>query len=126
MSALNSATQAPHKGDFTHAPRPPIVPTEAKYSQQRRYGVPTEAYGMHLKHDIKEPTRNVLTVFRDGHHDVAELTIDMGVMTLARITVRMTPAELRRAAASMLDAAHDIEMFPAELLQRDAQQGGAA
>lgn len=126
MNARDITTQAPQNGDFTHAPRQAIVPTDAKYSQQRRYGVPTDAYGMRLQHDIEEPQRNTLVVFRDGHHDVAELSVEIGISTHARITLRMTPTELRKAAASMLDAAHDIEMWPAELLRRVAQEGGAA
>lgn len=110
---------------FIHTPRLAIVPTDAKYAQQRRYGAPTGAYGIHLQHDKKEPQRNTLVVFRDGHEDVAELTIEMGLSTRACITVRLTPDELRDLAARLIDAAHDIETLPAATLAR-AQEGGAA
>ncbi len=110
---------------FIHYPRPANTPTAAKYSQQRRYGVPRSEYGIGLQHDKNEPQRNTLVVFRDGHEDVAELTIEMGLSTRACITVRLTPDELRDLATRLIDAAHDIETLPAATLAR-AQQGGAA
>lgn len=110
---------------FTHSPRPAIVPTEAKYSQLRRYGVPADAHGMHLQHDKEEPWWSALVVFRDGRQDVAELTIEIGLRTRASITARLTPDELRELAARLIDAAHDIETLPAAVLARTLE-GGAA
>lgn len=109
----------------THTYRPAHV-SEGKHSYQRRFGVP--------QHDDCHPSAlsisvgrvsGAFSVYRDGTEDVAEVRLAIGTHTRASIDLRMTPAELREAAARLLDAAHDIEANPAAALQRQAQ-GGAA
>lgn len=107
---------------FTHTTRPANV-NSGEYSNQRRFGAPGEQFGMAAQHDRLEPQRNRFNVFRDAEHDVAEVTLELGLQTRASITLRMTPAELRRAAAAMIDAAQDIEALPAAVLYQLSREG---
>ena len=116
------ATAAP--GAFTHTPRPAHV-SEWQYGNQRRFGTPR---GKNLPADTIAATdreKGELSVYRDGEEDLAEVRLRIGLMSHASITLRMTPAELRSAAASLLDAAYDIDTLPAAVLAR-ASEGSAA
>lgn len=124
--AAMSATPAA-EGTFTHAPRPAIVPTEAKHAWQRRFG-PGATVGDYKINPADREARAMrceLKVFRDGNCDIAEVRISLGLYTTAQITARLSPTELRELAARLIDAAHDIEALPADALAR-AQEGGAA
>lgn len=120
--AATGATAAP--GTFTHTPRPAHV-SKGKFSNQRRFGTPR---GKNLPEDTIAATdreKGELSVYRDGEEDLAEVSLRIGLMSRASITLRMTPAELRSAAATLLDAAHDIDTLPAAVLAR-ASEGSAA
>lgn len=120
--ATTVATAAPSV--FTHTPRPAHV-SEGKFSNQRRFGTPC---GNCLPEDTIAATdreKGELSVYRDGEEDLAEVSLRIGLMSRASITLRMTPAELRSAAATLLDAAHDIDTLPAAVLAR-ASEGSAA
>lgn len=110
----------------THTYRPAHV-SEGQYSNQRRFGALQygEIHPSELKISV-ERVSGEFSVYRDGTADVAEVTLAIGPHTRAAIDLRMTPAELREAAARLLDAAHDIEANPAAVLQRQAPKGGAA
>jgi len=108
----------------THTYRPAHV-SEGKFSNQRRFGTPC---GKNLPADTIAATdreKGELSVYRDGEEDLAEVSLRIGLMSRASITLRMTPAELRSAAATLLDAAHDIDTLPAAVLAR-ASEGSAA
>jgi len=123
---VHTRAQPRPEGSFAHTPRPAQV-AHAPYSHQRRYGADLQAaYGLHLRHDRKDPCRCEVEVFRNAHDDVAELKLSLGLDTRANITVRMTPAELRELAARALDAAHDIEAHPAAALMESANTPRAA
>ncbi len=120
--ATTVATAAPSA--FTHTPRPAHV-SEGKFSNQRRFGTPC---GKNLPADTIAATdreKGELSVYRDGEEDLAEVSLCIGLMSHACITLRMPPAELRSAAAALLDAAHDIDTLPAAVLAR-ASEGSAA
>ena len=120
--AATGATAAP--GTFTHTPRPAHV-SEGRYSNQRRFGTPR---GKNLPADTIAATdceNGELSVYRNSKEDLAEVSLRIGLMSHASITLRMTPAELHSAAAALLDAAHDIDTLPAAVLARTSE-GSAA
>ena len=120
--ANEGTTAAP--GAFTHTPRPAHV-SEGKFGNHRRFGTPC---GNYLPADTIAATdreKGELSVYRDGEEDLAEVSLRIGLMSHAYISLRMTPAELRSAAATLLDAAHDIDTLPAAVLAR-ASEGSAA
>jgi hypothetical protein len=101
---------------FTHTPRPAIVPANPEYGDQRRYGSGDCALSYKLYQ---------LEVIRYGDSDLAEVIVKIGYHTGATIRAELNADELRDLAARLIDAAHDIETFPAPVLAR-AEQGGAA
>lgn len=105
------------------APRPAHVAPD--YAYQRRFGSD--------EHDAYRGTASVdkrsddefsapmgwASVYRDGKRDRAELRIELGGgCSTARITFNLDAAGLRDLAARLLDAAHDLESAPAEVLRR--------
>jgi hypothetical protein len=59
-------------------------------------------------------------ILRFATRDTAALCLRIGFIK-ATIQVQATPTEMRELAARLIDAAHDIEAFPAAMLE-----GGAA
>lgn len=123
--ATATAPAAEPSSAFTHTYRPACV-SQGEYAYQRRFG--NSEFGHHPDPVIAatDPQKGRFTVFRDGETDLAEVRLAMGLHSNAFIDLRMTPAELREAAARLLDAAHDIETNPADVLRRHTREGGAA
>lgn len=109
----------------SHTPRPPYVPQSVGHAWQRRFGASDTQLGMPVRHDCNQPFVCSIEVFRDAEEDAAELNVEMGLHTRARIGVRLNAGELRDLAARLLDAAHDIETLPAATLARAARGGEA-
>lgn len=109
-----------------HYPRPAIVPAKPEHAWQRRFGDASTAGGYRIQPRTDRAETPIVIVMRDAKKDVAELELKIGIYTCASITVRLTPAELRDLAARLIDAAHDIEAFPAAALVEAALEGGAA
>lgn len=112
---------------FTHTPRPAIVPANPEYGDQRRYGSGDCAlsYKLYPGRRGAKSMHTELEVFRYGDSDLAEVIVTIGYHTGATIRAELNADELRDLAARLIDAAHDIETFPATVLAR-AEQGGAA
>lgn len=92
---------------FTHEPRAPHCP--ASHPDQRYF---CDASGV----DTYESRwiGGMVRVYRNAARDVADVDIRA---TAGRVDVQagasLTPAELRELAHRLLDAAHDLEAFPA-------------
>lgn len=94
------------KGTFTHTPRPAITSDDKHYRYQRRFGrgrdvrdhvlQPSEPYARSLNAEID--------VYRDGETDLAEVRMNLGLFTSARIAVRRPPDACRTARAGRLPA----------------------
>ena len=93
-----------------HHPRPAIVATTEGCCDQRRFG-----------HDLPLLVGNgvAIEVLRLAYDKVARLRLENGIAWHA--TAIATPTQLREIAARLIDAAHDIETFPAA-----TPEGGAA
>ena len=107
------------------APRPADVPPEREYAYQRRFGSNTlDAYQGTASVDKRSDdefsvSMGRASVYRDGKRDHAELRIDIGGGgSTARVILNLNAAGLRDLAARLLDAAHDLESAPAEVLMR--------
>lgn len=101
---------------FIHYPRPAITPAESAFAVQRRFGADRmQAHGIHLHTDDGTPNWSQVQVYRDAREDAAELRVTIGIHTRATVTARMQPDELRALAASLIDAAADLEQNPASL-----------
>lgn len=107
---------------FTHTPRPAITSDDKHFRDQRRFG-----RGREVRDHVLQPSEPYassvnaeIDVYRDGETDLAEVRMNLGLFTSARIAVRLTPVELRELAACLLDAAHDIETLPAAVLAQEA------
>lgn len=103
-----------------HYPRPAIVPTDAESSWKRRFGDASRAGGTWIDASTDRAMAPMVRVMRSAADDAARLELEIGIWTDAKITVRLTPAELRELAARLIDAAYDIEAFPAAVLTKDA------
>jgi hypothetical protein len=92
---------------FTHEPRAPRVPRESAHSYQRWFTGPVR---------ISPPGDDYseAEVYRNGDRDVAEVRLmsHRGGMRFDA-SLELAPAELRELALRLLDAAHDLEAFPA-------------
>lgn len=121
---MSSTTTDTHRAaiaiGFTHHPRPPILQDEERYAWQRRFGDASHVSGYKLDPTTDAAQSPSIKVMRDAETDVAMLDLEIGLWTCARTTVRLTTAELRELAARLLDAAHDIETFPAAVLMESA------
>lgn len=120
------ACTQPAPGNFTHTPRPAIVPTREGHTTQRRFGSGKSYRDYNLQPADREAraVNSSLEVYRDSECDLAEVTLSLGNYTCASITARLNPAELRELAARLIDAAHDIDTLPAAVLVQ-AQEGSA-
>ncbi len=94
-----------------HHPRPAIVATTEGCGDQRYFGserlLRTEDDGIDV------------VVMRFGSENTAHIKLEYHTHWNSRATV--TATQLRELAGRMIDAAHDIETFPASTLE-----GGAA
>lgn len=98
-------------GSVSHTYRPAITPKDAQYSNQRRYGADShEAYGLGSAKNATD--RVLLTRYAEGNK--AALGIEGENF---RATLELTAPQMRALAARLLDAAHDIEVHPAQVLQ---------
>lgn len=98
-----------------HVSRPAIVAHES-HPNQRYFTEGRTSHGIHgeaLYTDVPH-----VRVYRDATKDHAELLIRLACMFEA--TAVLTPANLRRLASDLLDAAHDIEQHPAAALAAQA------
>jgi hypothetical protein len=91
---------------FTHEPRAPQTP-EAPH-QDQRYFASSENYSDRWLADV-------VRVYRNAAWSEAQLNVRTGYSSKssAQLDVILTPAEMRELAQRLLDAAHDIEAFPA-------------
>lgn len=112
IAAFNALTQAA----FHHEPRPPSVPPE--HGHQRLFKgpaalpkrLPLGGEGLYIG------SANAL-VWRSALADVAYLDIEVdGGACVSRMNLKATAGELRELAARLIDAAHDLELWPAERL----------
>lgn len=114
--------------------RPAHVAREPEFTYQRRFGSDSsDAFRGSKSADKRSdeefaPAMGTATVYRDGSTDLAELQIDMGLHTCARVILRLDTTQLRDLSARLLDAAHDIEANPAAVLAQAARAsaGGAS
>ena len=102
---------APAPQPTVHHPRPAIVATAKGCGNQRRFGsdlpLRTGDDGVNVE------------VVRFSDENTANILLDFRTYWTARATA--SPTELRELAARLIDAAHDIETFPAA-----TPEGGAA
>lgn len=126
MKTTAKATKAAPAIAYT--PRPAIVDPSGEYSNQRRFGPGLKPLDCQLtpSNSTASDMCTRLTAYRDGEFDLAEVTISIGIYCRAEITAQLNPAELRELAALLLDAAHDIEAFPAAALAKQAKQAKKA
>lgn len=111
----------------THYPRPAIVPPEPEHAWQRRFGAVATGSNYCPPLNIKNPAPSTeIEVFRSAHDDFARVDVQIGHPSLVNLWLRLTPADLRDMAARLIDAAHDIEAFPAASLAEAAFEGGVA
>ena len=103
-----------------HTPRPAIVPPA--HADQRYYAESGPGSGVYAVPPYTD--RPLARVFRYATDDTAELSISLGVSFEA--AAQFTPADLRRIASDLLDAAHDIEQHPAATLCPQPAQEVAA
>jgi len=115
----STATQIPtaQPKPFVHLPHAPYVPEEDPYKEQRSFSRGDENRGLRLA-DYNTSVR----VFRWAEADCARLIVETHSKCITSETVvHCTATELREIAARLLDAAHDLDVFPASVLM-----GGAA
>lgn len=105
---------------FTHIPRPAITTDTPGHEWQRRFGNAAETCGYQLTPSTDGSTQVTIDLLRDAATNVTALRLNIGIWTNASMSVRMTPAELRKLAACLIDAAHDIETLPAAVLAQEA------
>lgn len=111
-----TTTQCAAPKPFVHQPHAPWVPEEAQHKEQRSFSRGHENRGVHLAdHDAS------VRVFRWADSDHARLIIETrSKCSTTETMARCTAAELREIAARLLDAAHDLDTYPASVLMRGA------
>jgi len=83
--------------------------------EQRYFGGDSD-----LIHDIRLTSGVFATVLRWSDEPAATLTLRVSTSgSGAEVRTKATPAELRRIAAALVSAAHDIETHPAATLRGD-------
>ena len=94
--------------------RPAIIPAEQP--AQRYFAEGRASGGIYgAPHYTNQPRARV---YRHAGQNTAELSIRLG--TSFEASADFTPADLRRIASDLLDAAHDIEQHPAATLAAQA------
>lgn len=106
-AAIPQATQ-PTQATIHH-PRPAIVATAKGCGNQRRFG---NDMPLHVSDGVSAE------VLRFADENVARVNLEHGYAW--RATAVASPTELRELAARLIDAAHDIEAFPAAALESGA------
>lgn len=94
---------------FTHEPIPPRVPAEAQHSNQRWFK--GTGFSVRPPGDFYSSAE----VYRDGRKDSAEVRLTMrgGGPVYFDAALELNAGALRELAQRLLDAAHDLEVFPA-------------
>lgn len=110
---------------FVHRPRPAIIPRAKDHSWQRRFGGNGVAVGRSQLCNADGDLKTEIEVFRSALADHAEVTIELGERGQAKLSAWLTAADLRALAASLIDAAHDLETFSAAELTKAVLEGGA-
>lgn len=115
---------------FVHQVHAPTVPTNQRHANQRNFCRGQDCEDLELdsanQSTLKKHLRDHgfvfqssrVEVFRWGNKDAAELILKIRINGNECTTVvQCSAAELREIAARLLDAAYDIEAFPASHLQ---------
>lgn len=112
---------------FVHQPIAPWVPEEAAHNKQRSFSRGHENRSVELDCARKPNDWGMVTasaevnVFRWADANTAELSLRVGAnRSDCTATVMCNAVELREIAARLLDAAHDLEAFPSNVLMRGA------
>lgn len=108
-AAVCTTQAAPASHPTIHHPRPAIIATAEGCGNQRRFGA---------EMPLRVSGGTAAEVLRFADDNVARLKLEYGVAWCA--TAVATPVELRELAARLIDAAHDIETFPAALQESAA------
>ncbi len=106
-----------------HSPRAPYVPTELPHRYQRWFrGEKGSPYEMGVFPAV-DRWGALAEVYRDSEKDVAELRMRVhhGPSDF-RAEIELEPAALRETARCLLDAAHDIEAYPAAVLSEELRK----
>lgn len=104
---------------FTHTPRPAWC-AEAPHDWQRRYGAGPLDYKTRARGC--SPNYASVDLLRNADENVAQVCAYFSSLNglTAEVAMKLTPIELRDLARRLIDAAHDIEAYPAEVLQKVA------
>lgn len=117
IAAFNTLTQA----TFHHEPRSPEI--DPQYPAQRYFCRGAPSYGTDVgeapdsdsPHKLRAHVRT--TVYRNARDDTAELALRVACQVGDSTTyANLTAPELRDLAARLVDAAHDLELWPAARL----------
>lgn len=109
-----------NSADLAHSPVPPTVPP-AHPDQRYFHG---RDGTRHV--DAEKYTASAL-VYRNGGKDLAEITVSVRTARSGvQVDLELNPDQLRELAQRLLDAAHDIDAHPAEVLKKASQTSGAA
>lgn len=110
---------------FVHQVHAPETPRETKHSKQRYFSRGTSSYRL----DIASATTDYAAlgcvvsagVFRWADKDTAEISLHISAgHNESSLAAVCSAQELREIAARLLDAAYDIEAFPARAFQEAA------
>ena len=115
MQTINQGAAAP---TFTHTPIPPRIPTSAGHKYQHWFeGSSTAPIGISPVFPAGN-FQSYARVFRDGEKNVAliELHVNAGPVR-GSIELELDPERLRERARRLIDAAHDIEANPAQVVE---------
>ena len=116
IAEFNALAQAA----FIHNARAPHVPRD--YPRQRYFAGGGKNYCVEVAEAANNnPCAHVAAVtscvFRSAGRDLGELSLAIeNSVTSSSLRVNLTPAEMRALAARLIDAAHDIELWPAARL----------
>lgn len=99
---------------FVHTPCAPKV-AEAPHSDHRRFNGQADTPFIQPSWESRNLTHESLRVFRFEDQDQAKLSFEITTnQTSFSTSVGLTAAELRDLAQRLLDAAHDIDVNPAQ------------
>jgi hypothetical protein len=112
---------------FVHQVHAPYVPGEAQYNKQRSFSRGNDNRAVDLDYAKKPNDWGTVTasaevaVFRWADVNTAELSLKVGAnRSECTATVMCSATELREIAARLLDAAYDLDAFPAAVLMQRA------
>ncbi|HXC38455.1 MAG TPA: hypothetical protein VN667_05870 [Burkholderiales bacterium] len=106
------------KAPFTHTPVAPSVP--ADYPLQRYFIGPAPDH-VHQLDALNIKDEGYVRVYRSARNNDADLVLGKASgRSSISASFSLTPDQLRELASRLLDAAHDIETNPAEVLAKAA------